>query len=49
VLTGVTKVVLPTTAFYDDMVLLPVPEPGMPLLGAAGALGLAMMRRRKLA
>ena len=49
VLTGVTKVVLPTTAFYDDMVLLPVPEPGIPLLGVAGALGLAMGRRRKLA
>ena len=49
VLMGVTKIVLPTTAFYDDMVLVPVPEPGIPLLGAAGALGLAMGRRRKLA
>lgn len=49
-LTGVKKIVLPTTAFYDDLLLTPgpasIPEPSLTLLAGLGALGLCLRRRR---
>jgi len=48
-LTGVKKIVLPTTALYDNVLLTPgaaVPEPGMTVLTGVAALGLALRRRR---
>ena len=49
-LTGVKKIVLPTTAFYDNVQLTPaggaVPEPGLTVLTGMAALGLALRRRR---
>lgn len=43
-LVGVKKIVLPTTGFYDNLVM--VPEPSMTMLAGLGALGLGLRRRR---
>lgn len=49
-LTGVKKILLPTTAFYDNIQLTPgpasIPEPGLTLLATLGALGLCLRRHR---
>ena len=45
-MTGVKKIVLPTTAFYDNVQLTPVPEPGLTVLAGLSALSLGLRRRR---
>ena len=49
-MTGVKKIVLPTTAFYDNVQLTPspapIPEPGLTALAGLSALGLGLRRRR---
>ncbi len=50
-LVGVKKILLPTAAFYDNVLLVPgaasVPEPGSSLLAGAAAGALLLRRRRR--
>jgi hypothetical protein len=46
-LAGVSGIAFPSGAFYDDLVLTPIPEvSATPLISALGLLGLGMSRRR---
>lgn len=46
-LTGVAKVLLPAGAFYDNLVVSSIPEPGASRLLAFGAVALAVLARRR--
>jgi len=48
-LSGVSSIFLPSGAFYDDLEIAPVPEPGTLILLAAGIASLAVTTRRRSA